>query len=135
MSDEKKLTEGRDTEEKEGETPPPAENKKPEKKKNRAAELCKKFVKALFSQIGLTLLVGGYCVAGAYIFTHLEVPNEKDSCSSAEADYYKAENDTLGLLWDIGSQISNDGSNRDEVVEKMQVREKLLNLVKVFTTG
>lgn len=94
--------------------------KKQKKKNGKAAACCKKVIKFSFSHVGLTVLVFSYCIAGAFIFRHLEVPNEKDSCKSSETDYYTAENDTLGLLWDIGSQISNDGSNKDEIVSKFQ---------------
>jgi len=48
---------------------------------------CKVFWKFMFSHIGLCAMVVLYCVAGGFIFEHLERENEKAICTESENEY------------------------------------------------
>ncbi|XP_013380998.1 uncharacterized protein LOC106152065 [Lingula anatina] len=96
--------------------------KKKKKKKGKCGKFCRKFIKFMFSHVGLGVLVIAYSIGGGFIFEHLEVPNEEDECKKAATDYYKAENNTLSLIWDIASQAGDaqDQDIKDKFKKKLQ---------------
>lgn len=59
-------------------------------------------MKYCFSHIGLFLLVGGYCVGGAYLFQHIEMQLVQDSLESNVNKSRQIETDRTNLadqLW------------------------------------
>ncbi|KAK7116496.1 potassium channel subfamily K member 18-like isoform X2 [Littorina saxatilis] len=76
---------------------------------------CKKFAKFAFSHIGLSAMVVLYCVAGGFIFEHLEKNNEEQICYESQSEYKPMEiktiNSTMKIFTDYGG-IATD-SNRD----------------------
>ena len=59
---------------------------------------CKMFWKFMFSHIGLCLLVVLYCVAGGFIFEHLEKANELEICYESRKEYIPMQDRTLENL-------------------------------------
>lgn len=57
--------------------------------------LCKKLMKFLFSHVGLCIMVVLYCVAGGFIFEHLEKNNEEQICYDSRDEYNDMEERTL----------------------------------------
>ncbi|GAB1607782.1 TWiK family of potassium channels protein 18-like [Argonauta hians] len=55
----------------------------------------KSVLKFLFSHIGLFGMVIAYCVAGAFIFEHLEKENEIKTCKDSRKEYNSVESKTL----------------------------------------
>lgn len=75
-------------------------------------ECCKKFLKFLFSNLGLIAMVVAYSVAGGFIFEHLEKTNEKAECIKSMEKYIPMENDTTWKLWQMATAYVpayNDG--------------------------
>ncbi|KAL4227645.1 hypothetical protein ACF0H5_013085 [Mactra antiquata] len=59
---------------------------------------CKMFWKFMFSHIGLCAMVVLYCVAGGFIFEHLEKANEEEVCFESRREYVPMQNKTLENL-------------------------------------
>lgn len=59
---------------------------------------CKVFMKFLFSHIGLCAMVVLYCVAGGFIFEHLEKANEEEICYESRDEYVPMQERTLQNL-------------------------------------
>ncbi|KAI8789100.1 TWiK family of potassium channels protein 18, partial [Biomphalaria glabrata] len=72
---------------------------------------CRTVTKFLFSHIGLCLMVVLYCVAGGFIFEHLEKNNEEQICYESRSEYEpmqsKTINSTLNIFYQNGG-IVND---------------------------
>ena len=68
---------------------------------------CKVVMKFLFSHIGLCAMVILYCVAGGFIFEHLEKNNEEQICYESRGEYDPMEdktvNSTLKIFYDYGA--------------------------------
>ncbi len=62
---------------------------------------CKKFLKFLFSKVGLVLLVIVYSLIGGAIFQHLEEENEKMECVGLMNEYFPVEEKGTENLWEI----------------------------------
>jgi potassium channel subfamily K protein len=93
---------------------------------NSKANCCKKFVKFMFSHIGLMIMVVAYSVAGGFIFEHLEATNEKQECVKAMNKYFPMENSTVIKLWEV-AKIFCDDKDDDEKAEQANVEiQKLL---------
>nr|KAG5690678.1 hypothetical protein BaRGS_013464 [Batillaria attramentaria] len=86
---------------------------------------CKKFAKFLFSHVGLCGMVVLYCVAGGFIFEHLEKNNEEQICFESLSEYSPMEsktiNSTMKIFFDYGG-ISTD-ANRE--LMEVQIRSVL----------
>lgn len=61
----------------------------------------KRFLKFLLSTVGLCCMVSLYCVAGAFIFEHLEKRNEVLVCHESSKEYYPFENKTLTNMLNV----------------------------------
>ena len=72
--------------------------------KEKKEGCCKKFAKFLFSHIGLSAMVVLYCVAGGFIFEHLEKNNEEQICYESRGEYEPMENKTIKSTIDIFTQ-------------------------------
>ena len=59
---------------------------------------CKVFWKFMFSHIGLCAMVVLYCVAGGFIFEHLEKANEQEICFESRKEYTPMQDRTLDNL-------------------------------------
>lgn len=59
---------------------------------------CKMFWKFMFSHIGLCAMVVLYCVAGGFIFEHLEKANELEICYESRKEYLPMQDRTLENL-------------------------------------
>lgn len=75
---------------------------------------CKKFMKFLFSHVGLCVLVALYCVAGGFIFRHLEQNNEQQICYDSRNEYVPMENKTLSQM--ISVMTENEGNANKDVM-------------------
>lgn len=62
---------------------------------------CQKVMKFLFSHVGLCLMVVLYCVAGGFIFEHLEKNNEQQICYDSKEEYEPMENKTLTNMLNV----------------------------------
>lgn len=75
---------------------------------------CKTITKFLFSHIGLCLMVVLYCVAGGFIFEHLEKNNEEQICYESRSEYEpmqsKTINSTLKIFYDYGGATTTEQS-------------------------
>ncbi|GFR87361.1 potassium channel subfamily K member 18 [Elysia marginata] len=75
---------------------------------------CKMIMKFLFSHIGLCAMVILYCVAGGFIFEHLEKNNEEQICYESRSEYQPMENktieSTLKIFYDLGGAITTKSS-------------------------
>lgn len=73
-------------------------------------QFCKKIMKVLFSHVGLCGMVTLYCVAGGFIFEHLEKNNEQQICYDSYYEYIPMENktitSTLKIFYDYGGAIT-----------------------------
>lgn len=58
----------------------------------------KVFMKFMFSHIGLCAMVVLYCVAGGFIFEHLEKANEEEICYESRSEYLPMQDRTLENL-------------------------------------
>ncbi|OWF47520.1 TWiK family of potassium channels protein 18-like [Mizuhopecten yessoensis] len=80
---------------------------------------CKNAMKFLFSHVGLCGMVVLYCVAGGFIFEHLEKNNEQQICYDSKEEYEPMENKTLTNMLNVITE--NDG-NPDKSVMTIQLR-------------
>ncbi|XP_055356882.1 TWiK family of potassium channels protein 7-like [Paramacrobiotus metropolitanus] len=62
---------------------------------------CRKTIAFLFSHIGLTALVVGYSIMGAFLFRHLEFQHEVDKMGTIR----EWKNDTVEALWNITTDV------------------------------
>ncbi|XP_055341421.1 uncharacterized protein LOC129590292 [Paramacrobiotus metropolitanus] len=62
---------------------------------------CRKTIAFLFSHIGLTALVVGYSIMGAFLFRHLEYQHEMDKMGTIR----EWKNDTVEALWNITTDV------------------------------
>ena len=62
---------------------------------------CKVTMKFLFSHVGLCAMVILYCVAGGFIFEHLEKTNEQQICFDSNDEYDPMENKTLTNMLNV----------------------------------
>lgn len=72
---------------------------------------CKRFMKFLFSHVGLCGMVILYCVAGGFIFEHLEKNNEQQICYESRDEYLPMENKTIQGLINIVLDPSQSPDN------------------------
>ena len=63
--------------------------------------LCKSIMQFLFSNVGICVIVVLYCVAGGFIFEHLEKKNEQQICYDTRDEYAPMENKTLQQMHDV----------------------------------
>ncbi len=54
----------------------------------RPKSFCRSFIQFLFSNLGLVILVVGYCVGGAFLFQLLEQYIELQNCQQGSCKYY-----------------------------------------------
>ncbi|KAK0060203.1 TWiK family of potassium channels protein 18 [Biomphalaria pfeifferi] len=91
---------------------------------------CRTVTKFLFSHIGLCLMVVLYCVAGGFIFEHLEKNNEEQICYESRSEYEpmqsKTINSTLNIFYQNGG-IVNDKAREMMVLQLESVLETFRN--------
>ena len=97
--------------------------------KKKSRECCKRFLKFLFSHIGLCGMVILYSVAGGFIFQHLEETNEVMECQKAQDKYEPAENDTTNKLWDIADSYRNADDRELALTEFQKVLQNFRTIV------
>ncbi|XP_071116101.1 potassium channel subfamily K member 18-like [Haliotis cracherodii] len=85
---------------------------------------CKKFMKFLFSHVGLCAMVILYCVAGGFIFEHLEKNNEQQICYESRNEYTPMENKTIDSVLKIFSDYGFPNAN-NRVLMEVQIRSVL----------
>lgn len=94
------------------------------KKSRRLKKGSKKVLKFFLSTSGLLLLNALVMVLGAFIFRHLEHPNELAECANMRRDYYIAEDVTLKMLMRMAMRLDAVGElaaeGEAEVVESFQ---------------
>ncbi|XP_041372146.1 TWiK family of potassium channels protein 7-like [Gigantopelta aegis] len=78
---------------------------------------CRKFTKFLFSHIGLSAMVILYCVAGGFIFEHLEKQNEQQICYESRSEYNPMENKTIESILKIFSDYGFPSPANREIME------------------
>ena len=83
---------------------------------------CRKFMKFLFSHVGLCAMVVLYCVAGGFIFEHLEKNNEQQICYDSRDEYEPMENKTLNQMISV---ITENENAADKSVMTIQLRSIL----------
>ncbi|XP_005094519.1 potassium channel subfamily K member 2 [Aplysia californica] len=92
---------------------------------------CKMVMKFLFSHVGLCAMVILYCVAGGFIFEHLEKNNEEQICYESRSEYSPMEektiNSTLKIFYDYGGAITTEESRRLMTVQLKSVLETFRN--------
>ncbi|CAL1526594.1 unnamed protein product [Lymnaea stagnalis] len=92
---------------------------------------CKMFMKFLFSHVGLCAMVILYCVAGGFIFEHLEKNNEEQICYESRSEYEPMEmktiNSTLKIFYDYGGAITTETSRELMYVQLQSVLETFRN--------
>ena len=88
-----------------------------QEKKGRG-DCCKKFLKFLFSHIGLCGMVVAYSVVGGFIFQHLEQTNEKQECVKKMDKYNPMENETTFKLWEIAQAFVPEYNDDTEIEPK-----------------
>ncbi|KAH9492762.1 Potassium channel sub K member 18 [Bulinus truncatus] len=92
---------------------------------------CKKITKFLFSHIGLCAMVVLYCVAGGFIFEHLEKNNEEQICYESRSEYEpmqsKTINSTLKIFYDYGGAITNEQTRDLMILQLESVLETFRN--------
>ncbi len=103
------------------------EDGKDEQKRSMIANCCKKFLKFLFSHIGLGGMVIGYCVAGGFIFAHLEQTNEKQECVKAMDKYNPMANNTVNKLWEVAKTFCDDKDDDENVENAIKEITKLVD--------
>ncbi|XP_074650138.1 TWiK family of potassium channels protein 7-like [Tubulanus polymorphus] len=91
-----------------------------EQKRKKCIGVCKKFLKFLFSHVGLFLMVCLYSVMGGFIFEHLEKTNEKSECFNKYDKYVIQENDTTNRLYDITQQGNDEYDTKVSMVKVLQ---------------
>lgn len=78
---------------------------------------CKVFWKFMFSHIGLCAMVILYCVAGGFIFEHLERANELEICFESKKEYDPMQDKTLENLKKV---ILENNLNTDAMMIQMK---------------
>ncbi len=98
-----------------------------EQRKNAVKNCCKKFVKFMFSHIGLCGMVVAYCVAGGFIFEHLEQTNEKQECVKAMDKYKPMANNTVNKLWEVAKTFCDNKNDIENVENALSEIGKLVD--------
>lgn len=88
----------------------------PHDEKNPREGCCKMFWKFMFSHIGLCAMVVLYCVAGGFIFEHLEKANEEEICYESRDEYIPMQEKTLENLKKV---ILENNLNTDAMMIQM----------------
>uniref|UniRef100_A0A2C9JJU5 Potassium channel domain-containing protein n=1 Tax=Biomphalaria glabrata TaxID=6526 RepID=A0A2C9JJU5_BIOGL len=92
---------------------------------------CRTLTKFLFSHIGLCLMVVLYCVAGGFIFEHLEKNNEEQICYESRSEYEpmqsKTINSTLKIFFDYGGATTTEQSRELMIIQLQSVLETFRN--------
>ena len=100
------------------------EERERKRKSKRFKKACIRVIKFFLSTAGLFILNIGVLFLGAFIFKHLELTNEIESCKNSRNDYMEAENATLILLMDMAQRMDGIGSlsaqGKQEVVDEFQ---------------
>jgi len=96
-----------------------------EKANNSKTGLCRTIAKAVFSHLGLTLIIIAYCCIGAALFEMLEKENEIIACVESREEYMDMENETLFSLLDV--ILSNPLDSQAADVQMLGVFESFRN--------
>ncbi|KAL8577440.1 hypothetical protein ACOMHN_048075 [Nucella lapillus] len=86
---------------------------------------CKKFAKFLFSHIGLSAMVVLYCVAGGFIFEHLEKNNEEQICFESRSEYEPMQKKTINSTMQVFTQYGNVVSVSTRELMEVQIQSIL----------
>ena len=86
---------------------------------------CRKFAKFLFSHIGLSAMVVLYCVAGGFIFEHLEKNNEEQICFESRSEYTPMETKTINSTMQVFTQYGNVVTDSTKELMEVQIRSIL----------
>ena len=86
---------------------------------------CKKFAKFLFSHIGLSAMVVLYCVAGGFIFEHLEKNNEEQICYESRSEYNPMEAKTINSTMKIFTDYGGVTTDANRELMEVQIRSIL----------
>lgn len=81
-------------------------------------------MKFLFSHVGLCAMVILYCVAGGFIFEHLEKNNEQQICYESRNEYTPMENKTIDSVLKIFADYGFPNDN-NRVLMEVQIRSVL----------
>lgn len=85
----------------------------------------KKVAKFLFSHIGLSAMVVLYCVAGGFIFEHLEKNNEETICFESRSEYNPMESKTINSTLKIFSDYGGVTTDANRELMEVQIRSIL----------
>lgn len=85
--------------------------------KEKHANRCKAVLRFLFSHIGLCFLVFGYCVLGALIILHYELPREKEMVSKANESKCGIDQQRFELIERIQVAFAN-GTLKKDMIKK-----------------
>ncbi|BFY98460.1 hypothetical protein BsWGS_01500 [Bradybaena similaris] len=93
--------------------------------------LCKTVMKLLFSHLGLCVMVVLYCVAGGFIFEHLEKNNEEQICYESRDEYNpmaeKTINSTMKIFHDYGGGITSESNRELMTIQLRSILETFRN--------
>ncbi|CAH8584677.1 unnamed protein product [Schistosoma rodhaini] len=89
-------------------------------KKHYSGKYFLNYLKIIFKNIGLTLLLISYLCIGGYIFRSLELYNESHDCFERQNNYLKKLNSTtfrvIGIIKSINSDNINNTQTLDEII-------------------
>lgn len=74
----------------------------------RPASCWKSVSKFLCSHVGMCIMVILYCIAGGFVFEHLEKDNEIQICKDSRKEYDSIEKKTLDKFRDINQMTPNE---------------------------
>ncbi|KAL8606445.1 hypothetical protein ACOMHN_015534 [Nucella lapillus] len=86
---------------------------------------CKTVAKFLFSHVGLCAMVVLYCVAGGFIFEHLEKNNEEQICYESRDEYSPMETKTINSTLQVFVQYGGVVSTATRELMVVQLRSIL----------
>ena len=86
---------------------------------------CRSIGKFLFSHIGLSFLVVLYCVAGGFIFEHLEKNNEQEICFESRSEYNPMEAKTINSTMKIFTDYGGVTTTANRALMEIQIRSIL----------
>ena len=101
-------------------TPQPRHDEDGDEEKVGPGNCCKTFTKFLLSQVGLSIIVILYSVAGAFIFKHLEQTNEKQECIKKMEKYVVMANETKQQIWMAAKAYVKQYNDDDEDPDVVQ---------------
>ncbi|CAH8569152.1 unnamed protein product [Heterobilharzia americana] len=99
-----------------------------QRRKHYSGKYCRKLLKIIFKNIGLTLLLIGYLCAGGYIFRSLELYNDAQDCYQREKGYIRKLNSTT--LRVIGTLKSFN----DNEVTRQTIEDIIRNILNEYAT-